>query len=182
MVAGMLRNLFLVLQQSPKHPGLVCRFLERHQVVNLTVVVNWHINHLIHSSRHWSLKILKFWEYLEPEATYLDPWRTPTWSTQSYCVRPITLLISFMSETKGGGRFLWTEVYKEEEDLESLLMSIFQINLVQQMSNYESEHVGFISFGSPTSWPKGFGLEGGLSPSCDTGSGPQFNKQNCDYS
>jgi hypothetical protein len=53
----------LALQQSPKYPGLVRRFLQQHQVLNLTEGYQ-HIKPLIQLSGNSFLNIKKFGDYL----------------------------------------------------------------------------------------------------------------------
>jgi hypothetical protein len=90
----------LTLQQSPKYPGLVRRFLHGHQVLNLTE--GHHPLDPIPWVLHQSLKIANCREYLE--AGLSGSMRNPNLihSDLSASV-PSTLSIFFNLETKGMG-------------------------------------------------------------------------------
>jgi hypothetical protein len=108
----------LTLQQSPKHPGLVRRFLHGHQVLNLTEGHQPNSD-LIQSSGHTSLKIAKFREYMEPQAGLSGSMRNSNLIHLDLSVSGLlTLSISFTLETKGMG-FSRTEGGKVADDMET---------------------------------------------------------------
>jgi hypothetical protein len=118
----------LTFQQSPKHPGLVSRFLHGHQVLNLTEghypldPILWDPESILEDSK--LLGVLGGWVIWIHEKLQLDPLRL-------VCVSPINLvhLLHLGNERNGG--FLFIEGGKAE-DLENLLMAIVWIEILQQ--------------------------------------------------
>jgi hypothetical protein len=92
-------------QQSPKHPGLVGRFLHGHQVLNLTSPSP--SKYLIHSSGHPSLKIANCRDYLEPQAGFSGSMRNSNLIHSDLSSSgPSTLSIFFAMEIIGMGGVL----------------------------------------------------------------------------
>jgi hypothetical protein len=98
----------LTLQQSPKHPGLVSRFLHGHQVLNLTEghhpldPLLWDPAFILEDIKLTGVLGASSWFVWIHEKLQLDPLRLVS-------VRPIHLVMStfFTLETKGmGGGFL----------------------------------------------------------------------------
>jgi hypothetical protein len=118
----------LSLQQSPKHPDLVRRFLHGHQVLNVTEGYHpldrllWAL--ILEDSK--LLGVLGGWVVRIHEELKLDPLRV-------ICVRPIkisTLSIFFTLETKGMGEgFLRTEGGKAAEDLETYPLELSRLKI-----------------------------------------------------
>jgi hypothetical protein len=129
----------LTLQQSPKHPGLVSRLLQGHQVLNLTKG-HHPLDPVLWASILEDRKA-NCWEYLEPDAGLSGSMRNSNLihSDLSTSV-PSFLSIFFTLETKGmGGRgFLRTEGGKAVEDLDNLLMAIVWIEILQQKCDHSA--------------------------------------------
>jgi hypothetical protein len=127
----------LILQQSPKHPGLVSRFLLGHQVLNLTE--GHHPLDPILWNLHLSLKIENCWEYLKPESGLSVSMRNSKLIHSDLSVScPSTFSIFFTLVTKGMGGFSLIEGGKTAEDSENLLMVIIEIDLAQQKYDHSS--------------------------------------------
>jgi hypothetical protein len=122
----------LTLQQSPKHPGLIRRFLHRHQVLNITEGHNLLVTILwasILEDRKLS-GVIFGWIVWIHEKLQLDPLRLVR-------VRPINLAHLLHPGNKRNGRgFLRKEGGKAEEYLENLLMAIFCIDFLQQICDH----------------------------------------------
>jgi hypothetical protein len=127
----------LTLQQSLKYPGLVHRFLQGHQDLNLTQ--GYHPLDPILCILHPSLKIANCREYLEPQAGLSGSMRNSNLihSDLSASV-PSTLSIFFNLETKGmeGGGSRAQKGGKAAADLENLLMAIVWIEILQQKCDH----------------------------------------------
>jgi hypothetical protein len=129
----------LTLQQSPTNPGFVCRFLNGHQVLNLTEghhpldPILWYF--------HPSLKVANCQDYLEGEAGLYGSMKNSKLihSDLSMSV-PSNLSIFFTLETKGikvGG--VWhVEGAKAVVALEDLLMAIVCIEILQQKCDHSA--------------------------------------------
>jgi hypothetical protein len=118
----------LTLQKSPKHLGVVSKFL---QGTSTTWFTPLGIN-------PWKLQIFGSTWMLG----YLDSWRNPTWSTQTcpcqaYQAHPHGSSSSSWKQKEMWERFFHTEGVKAAEDLENLLMAIFQIDLVNRSVTIE---------------------------------------------
>jgi hypothetical protein len=124
-----IRQVF-IFQQNPKHPGLVSRFLQGYQVVNLKED-HQPFENLINSSEHPSLKLEKCWKYLEPQSGLSGPMQN---SFAQSCPHQGHPPYPSSSSYKKGmvGEFSYTEGSKSLEDLENWLMSIVLIDLAQQ--------------------------------------------------
>jgi hypothetical protein len=126
----------LNLQQSPKHPGLVRRFLHGYQVLNLTEghhpldPILW-ASILEHSKL---LGVLGAWVVWIHEKLQLD-------SLRLVCIRPINLVhILHLGNKRNEGEegFSHTEGDKAAADSENLLIAFFWIEILQQKRNYRS--------------------------------------------
>jgi hypothetical protein len=126
----------LTLQQSPKHPDLVSRFLHGHQVLNLTES-HQPLDPLLWESILEDSKLsglLGGWVVWIHEKLQLDPLRLVR-------VRPINLVYILHLENKrngGSGKFSRKEGVKAVEDLENLLMAIFWIEILQQKCDHRN--------------------------------------------
>jgi hypothetical protein len=124
------------LQQSPKHLGLVRRFLHGHQVLNLTEghhpldPVLW--ASILEDSKLSGVLGASIWVVWIHEKLQLDPLRLVH-------VKPINIvhLLHFGKE-RNGRVFLLTEGGKAMEDLESLLMAIDWIEILQQKCDHSA--------------------------------------------
>jgi hypothetical protein len=106
----------LILQESPKHPGLVRWFLQGHQVLNLT------------EGHHPLDPILWDPASILEDSKLLGALGVPS-----------ILFTFFTLETKGmGWRFLCKEGGKAAADLENLLMGIFWIKILQQKRDHSA--------------------------------------------
>jgi hypothetical protein len=129
-------SLALTLQQSPKHPGLVCRFVHGHQVLNLTEG-HHPLDPILWASILEDSKLSRglldlSWVIWIHEKLQLDPLRLVR-------VRPIKLVHLLHLGNKrneGGGAFSRTEGGKAAADLENLLMAIVWIEILQQKCDH----------------------------------------------
>jgi hypothetical protein len=120
----------LNLQQIPRHPGLVCRFLHGHQVLNLTEG-----HHLLDPILWASILedsqlsgVLGGWVVWIHEALQY-------YSNRLVRVSSINLvhLVHLENERNGGWEgFSYTKVGKAAADLENLLMADVWIEILQQ--------------------------------------------------
>jgi hypothetical protein len=122
----------LTLQQSPKHPGLVIRFLHGHQVLNLTEGHHPHdlgIASILEDIKLSGVLGTSGWVIWIHEKLQLDPLRLVR-------VRPFNLVnIIHLGNKRNGVGFLHTQGGKAAEDLENLLMAIVWIEILQQKCN-----------------------------------------------
>jgi hypothetical protein len=115
----------LTLQQNPKHPGLVRRFLHGHQVLNLTEghhpldPIFW--ASILKDSKVSGVLGISSWVVWIPKKLQLDPPRL-------IHIRSINLvhLLHLVNKRNGGG-FLCTEGGKAAADFENLRMFIVRI-------------------------------------------------------
>jgi hypothetical protein len=119
----------LTLQQSPKHPGIVRRFLHGHQVLNLTE--DHHpLDPVLWASILEDIKLsgvlgIQGWVIWIHEKLQLDPLRL-------VCISPINLvhLVHLGNKRNWGGRgFSRREGGKAAANLENLLMVIVWIEI-----------------------------------------------------
>jgi hypothetical protein len=117
----------LTLQQSPKHPGLVSRFLHEHHVLNLTSGHNKFDTLLWESILEDSKlsRVLVGWIVWIHEKLQLYPLRLVH-------VRPINLVRLLHLGNRRNGEFSRTEGGKAASDLEILLITIVWIDFAQQ--------------------------------------------------
>jgi hypothetical protein len=126
----------LTLQQSPKHPGLVSRFLHGHQVLNLTEG-NHPLDPILWASILEDSKLsvvlgASSWVVWIHEKIQLDQLRLVR-------VRPINLVhLLHLGNERNGGGFLRTEGGKVAADLKNLLMAIFWIDLAEQKVDHSA--------------------------------------------
>jgi hypothetical protein len=120
----------LTLQQSPKHPGLVCRFLHGHQVLNLTEghhpvdPVLWDPASILKDSKLLRVLGASSWVVWIHEKLQLDPLRL-------VCIRPINLVhLLHLGNKRNKGEFSRTEGGKAAADLENSLMAIVCIEIL----------------------------------------------------
>jgi hypothetical protein len=119
----------LTLQQNLKYLGLVSRFLQGHQFLNLTegyqLLDPFLWEYILENSKVSG--VLGSWVVWIHEELQLDQFRLVH-------VRPIHLVRFLHLGNKGMGRgFLCTERGKAAEDLENLLMVIVHIDLAQKL-------------------------------------------------
>jgi hypothetical protein len=129
----------LTLQQSPKHLGLVTRFLRGHQVLDL-MEGHHSLDPILWASILEDSKlsgVLGGWVIWIHEELQLDPFRLVR-------VRPIHLVhfLHLGNKRNGGkGRVLHTEGGKAAEDSKNLLKAIVWIEILQQKCD-ESSRIG----------------------------------------
>jgi hypothetical protein len=111
----------LILQQSPKYPGLVSKFLQEHQVLNLQEVhhprdpIFWDPASILEESKLSGVLGASSWFVWIHEKFQLDPLRL-------FRIKPMNLVhLLHLGKERNGG-FLFTEGGKAVEDLEILLI------------------------------------------------------------
>jgi hypothetical protein len=125
----------LTLQQSPKYPGLVSRFLHGHQVLNLTEghhpldPLVW--ASILEDSKLSGVLGTSSWVVWIYEGLYFDPLRLVR-------IRPISLVHLLHLGNKRNGGFSRKERGKEAEDLENLLVTIVWIEILQQKCDHSA--------------------------------------------
>jgi hypothetical protein len=128
-------RLGLTLQQSPKHSGLVSRFLHGHQVLNLTE--SHHqldpilCESILEDSKLSGVHGESSWVVWIHEKLQLDPLRLVR-------IRPIILVHLLHLGNKSNERFSRTEGVKAAEDWEKLLMAIVWIEILQQKCDHSA--------------------------------------------
>jgi hypothetical protein len=127
----------LTLQQSPKYPGFVSRFLHGHEVFNLTEGYQsldpllWDPASILEDSKLLGVLEASSWIVWIHEKLQLDPLKLVQ-------VSPINLVHLLHLGNKRNGGFLCTEGGKAAEDLENLLMAIVWIEILQQKSDHSA--------------------------------------------
>jgi hypothetical protein len=126
----------LTLQQSPKHPALVRRFLHGHQVLNITKghhqldPILWVPASVLEDSKLSGVLGTSSWVIWIHEELQLDPLRL-------VCIRLINLVhLLQLGNKRNRGEFSTTEGVKAEEDLENLLMAIVWTEIFQQKCDH----------------------------------------------
>jgi hypothetical protein len=129
----------LTIQQSPKHPGLVRRFLHGHQDLNLTEghhslnPILWHPASILEDSKLSGVLGASGWVVWIHEKLQLDPLRL---------VRVISInffhLLHLGNKRNEGGGFPRTEGGKTAVDLENSLMAIVWIENLQQKCGHSA--------------------------------------------
>jgi hypothetical protein len=129
----------LTLQQSQKHPGLVRRFLHGHQVLNLTEghhpldAILW-APVLDYRKLSGVLGALSWVVWID-EKLQIDPIRLVRVRRQAHQPYPSS---SPWKQKEWGGELSLTEGGKAAEDLKSLLISIFWIEIMQQECDHSA--------------------------------------------
>jgi hypothetical protein len=125
----------LTLQKSPKHPGLVSRFLHGYQILNLTEgnqpfdPILW--VSILEDSKLSGVIGDSSWVVWIHEKLQLNPLRL----VRVRLINPVHLL-HFGNKRNGG--FLHTEGGKAAEDSENLLMAIAWIEILQQKCDHSA--------------------------------------------
>jgi hypothetical protein len=126
----------LNLQQSPKYPGLVSRFLHGHQFLNLTEghhpldPVLW--VSILEDSKLSGILGASSWVVWIHEKLQLDPLRLVH-------IRPISFVhLLNLGNKRNGGGFLHTEGGKAAVDSETLLIAIVWIEILQQKCDHSA--------------------------------------------
>jgi hypothetical protein len=127
----------LTLQQSPKHSGLVRRFIHGHQVLNVTEghhpldPIFWDPASILEDSKLSGVLGASSWVVWIYEKLQVDPLRLVR-------ISPINLahLLHLGNKRNGGGKVLDHRRRKAAADLENLLMAIVWIDLSQQKCNH----------------------------------------------
>jgi hypothetical protein len=131
----MLKKQGLTLQQSPKHPGFVCRLLHGHQVLNLTE--DHHplnpalCRSILEDSKLSGVLIVSYWVVWIHEKLQLDPLRL-------FRVSAINLFHLLHLGNKRNGGVLVHRRRQAAADLETLLMSIVRIDFLQQKCDHSA--------------------------------------------
>jgi hypothetical protein len=87
------------------------------------------VKHLVQSSGHLSLKMVKYWENLESEAELSGPMKN---SLVSIRLIHLVHLLHLGNKTNGGRSFSVTGQDRATEYFKDKLMAIVQIDLAQQ--------------------------------------------------
>jgi hypothetical protein len=127
----------LTLQQSPKHPGLVNRFLQGHQFFNLTEdhhprnSILWDPTSIIEDSKLSGVLGASSWVVWIHDKLQLDPLRLVH-------IRSINLFHLLHLGNKRNGERSHTEGGKTAEFLVNLLMAVVWIEILQQKCDHSA--------------------------------------------